>query len=743
MNPKNTFHYFIFILTLLFFNLSAFGQILFPESGSNSVYTCSGTLLDPGGSGNYPTNTDGNLVIYPSLPGQYINLNLNLFQTESAFDNLFIYDGTTIGSNLISTYSGSLTSGFISSSDPSGALSLRFRSDANNVFSGFSFNIGCSNQYLKSTLYNYSYSYTSSSGFNLVINSNTNWTVSGIPSWLILKTSTGFGNAIVNMTATGNNSLDTRDAELTLAGINLSKKIYIFQDATPPLNTPNTLGFTTSAGSNTFLVNAYSYSWSLVSTLPSGFTLSPISGTGSTLVTLTSNINTGINNLSNELIFSYLNKTKKIQIVQLGAISDNKIMQSLNSTTITACSGNVISPGQLNRYINNENSTITIVPSEPGQNISLNIKLFDTESSGDRLQFFNGLTKNDLQIGNNYFGYIPEFNILSDNKSTGAITLHFTSDNSSASTGFLAEIGCINVIKMPLSGVQTITSCNSIVLDNGGVDDYQPNSNGWLVIVPSLEQKNIKIDIQSFKTESRFDFLTFYHGVVTTSGSNSIDKYSGFNTTIPSFVSNQGPVTLNFTSDNALNFEGFMLKVSCVNQPPVYPITSISILGENTLIAGTTSSTYSAFTDPITATSPIIDWYISNNSTIFYNTTSISITPNLAEIITITAIAYNRVSTVTSTKIVNIIHSTTGINPYNQKIDLTKATIYPNPSSNQISIFPQTNINSIQILNSQGQLIFNTTNPNIDINNFKNGIYIVKIQYKNQPFDFYKLFKTE
>ena len=57
-------------------------------------------------------------------------------------------------------------------------------------------------------------------------------------------------------------------------------------------------------------------------------------------------------------------------------------------------------------------------------------------------------------------------------------------------------------------------------------------------------------------------------------------------------------------------------------------------------------------------------------------------------------------------------------------------TLYPNPAKNTIHI-QGNDITEIQILTLNGNYILSTTQPKIDISNFKNGVYLVRLFTKN------------
>ncbi|MBT5991204.1 MAG: PKD domain-containing protein [Bacteroidetes bacterium] len=104
--------------------------------------TCTGRLFDPGENNNYSSNLNTYATISP--PGSHgIILEFISFETEKDFDLLDIFDGPTISSSLIGSYSGSALpgQGIVVSSDS--AITLRFTTDALDNRSGFELTWKC------------------------------------------------------------------------------------------------------------------------------------------------------------------------------------------------------------------------------------------------------------------------------------------------------------------------------------------------------------------------------------------------------------------------------------------------------------------------------------------------------------------------------------------------------------------------------------------------------------------------
>src|SRR5258706_487356 len=121
---------------------------------------CGGNFYDSGGpGGSYNTFENYTLTINPNSPGNRVQVLFNTFSTESNWDALYIYDGPTTGSPLISSGNPGTVGGFpaggwwgttlpgcgtgITSHDASGSLTFVFRSDASVVLPGWSAAVSC------------------------------------------------------------------------------------------------------------------------------------------------------------------------------------------------------------------------------------------------------------------------------------------------------------------------------------------------------------------------------------------------------------------------------------------------------------------------------------------------------------------------------------------------------------------------------------------------------------------------
>ena len=112
-----------------------------PASGTSTITTCSGTVCDPGGTGNYPNNANGILVINPGTPGDNVRLTFNSFQMECCCDFLRVFDGNSTAAPQL--FSGNCTTLPPVLTASGGPLTIQFTSDISVVGSGFNATISC------------------------------------------------------------------------------------------------------------------------------------------------------------------------------------------------------------------------------------------------------------------------------------------------------------------------------------------------------------------------------------------------------------------------------------------------------------------------------------------------------------------------------------------------------------------------------------------------------------------------
>ncbi|MDX2359208.1 MAG: N-acetylmuramoyl-L-alanine amidase [Crocinitomicaceae bacterium] len=104
----------------------------------NTIASTSGNLYDTGGpTGDYQDDEREFWLIQPPN-AQDITLDFTVFNVESGYDNLFIYDGDNIDAPLVGSYTGSNSPGTVVSSG--GSLLIEFRSDCSTISNGWEAN---------------------------------------------------------------------------------------------------------------------------------------------------------------------------------------------------------------------------------------------------------------------------------------------------------------------------------------------------------------------------------------------------------------------------------------------------------------------------------------------------------------------------------------------------------------------------------------------------------------------------
>ena len=111
---------------------------------NGSISTCSGNFYDSGGSGGTYGNSQTFVYTFcSSTPGQSVSVNFSMFDLESGWDYLYIYDGNNTGAPLIGTYTGTGSPGVVTATNAGGCLTFRFTSDGSVTYNGWAASISC------------------------------------------------------------------------------------------------------------------------------------------------------------------------------------------------------------------------------------------------------------------------------------------------------------------------------------------------------------------------------------------------------------------------------------------------------------------------------------------------------------------------------------------------------------------------------------------------------------------------
>jgi uncharacterized repeat protein (TIGR01451 family) len=127
------------------------------DSAEVIQYNCGDDHFDSGGpSSNYSNNEDRTVVICSDLPDEGVVLTFNSLEIESNWDALYVHNGNSINSPLFDSGNGSTQAGYpaggyygtsapgpFTSSNESGCITLRFRSDQAVTGDGWDIDITC------------------------------------------------------------------------------------------------------------------------------------------------------------------------------------------------------------------------------------------------------------------------------------------------------------------------------------------------------------------------------------------------------------------------------------------------------------------------------------------------------------------------------------------------------------------------------------------------------------------------
>lgn len=111
--------------------------------GPATINACGGTVVDPGGSGDYPNNLNV-IQTFCSDAGNCVRLTFNQVQTENTIDVIRFYDGATIGAALIDEVSGfNIPPAVTSTTNSGGCMTVQFISNAFANGAGFNATLTC------------------------------------------------------------------------------------------------------------------------------------------------------------------------------------------------------------------------------------------------------------------------------------------------------------------------------------------------------------------------------------------------------------------------------------------------------------------------------------------------------------------------------------------------------------------------------------------------------------------------
>ena len=525
----------ILLFSCLFLQFELGGQTYILGEGPSTIFTCGGTLLDPGGTSDYENNLDVTQTICPQNAGESIRLSFTSFGTEACCDKLTIYEGGSTNGPILGVLAGNIQPGiFISSTFGNGCLTLNFETDGSIIVgSGFEASISCVPSPASitlgegnDTLYGCSFIITDPGGAgNYGPNEN------------VVQTFCSDSGACLKLDF----QLIHTEAQLDVLSIYDGPGIESQLIA-------NLSGFITN---------------------PEPVQSSTTSGGCLTMVFSSNNMN------------QLSGFRASLSCIDCGL---SPVILGQGDSIITGCAGRILDPGGYGHYPNNA-SVIQTFCSGIDECVKIEFNNFETVAMADRLFVYDGIdTTAALLAIYSGIDYTYPLHIQSSDESGGCLTFMFLSNSSLNNVGFDASVSCVPCQAPPIILGQggTITGCEIEIIDPGGILNYPNNSNSVQTFC-SGNGECLKLDFQSFETQAFVDVLSIYDGPST--GSQLIASFSGHVPNPSSVISSnasEGCLTLRFTSNSTGNFPGFMATLSCISCAPP-PI----ILGQgNNVIPG-------------------------------------------------------------------------------------------------------------------------------------------------------------
>lgn len=506
---------YFFIFFICFYVTGKSQNTYSPSTGNTTVTLPCGqthTFVDAGGATvNYPGNLNYTVTFVPSTPGQCIKLSFSTFSVHTS-ETFSIFDGPNASSNLIGTFNGQ---GLNTAGAPltiitstSGALTFVFSSNNSNNTEGWTSTIEC----------------VTCLGPQISMNSGSQTLTCG-NIYQFFDSGGPSGNYSNNENITQTFYPSTQGSCMSI----------VFQG----INTANNDILSIYNGSSTAspLIGSY-----VNQSLPPAF------------------------NTNGPVTFQWVSNGTNNRVGWYALIQCTPCPAP---TTQTITCGTPLtftdSGGSGGNYGNNENYTVTLVPSNPSQCIAYTFSSFNTNSSNDFISLYNGGTTAAPLIGTYFNTNTPP----SFTTSGGALTYVFQSDGSGVSSGWVATASCVTCpvtlntfLINPTGTVNLSCPSNNLFFDSGGAGGNYANSENFTKTFSVAAGNCLSVAFSpAFALENSFDRLRVFDG--PNGASPLIGNYTG--NTGPGTIQSSGTsLTFSFTSDGSVTQAGWQATVSCI-----------------------------------------------------------------------------------------------------------------------------------------------------------------------------------
>ncbi|HEV8628818.1 MAG TPA: CUB domain-containing protein [Thermoanaerobaculia bacterium] len=234
----------------------------------------------------------------------------------------------------------------------------------------------------------------------------------------------------------------------------------------------------------------------------------------------------------------------------------------ISNSPISACSGSFTDTGgPTGSYSPGELLVETIWPSRPNSRVELSFTAFESASSSDRLQVYNGhntFQPRLLDLSG------PRSPISVESTATdGSLTLQWTVASTTAGPGWKATIGCLPTEQRMREAAAEV--CSADFTDSGGTaGPYSSFESSDLIVYPAQSDAQLAVAFSSFDLEPGLsDRLYVYDGAGV--GGTPLGVYSGSSLPPNLHATNlAGALTFHFVSDGTVVGAGWQAQLYCV-----------------------------------------------------------------------------------------------------------------------------------------------------------------------------------
>lgn len=131
---------------------------------------------------------------------------------------------------------------------------------------------------------------------------------------------------------------------------------------------------------------------------------------------------------------------------------------------------------------------------------------------------------------------------------------------------YLVIVNYCDTLTMPLTGSAVYTNCNGVIYDDGGPDMQYSNNADFTVTIAPPNVDFVTLTFLKFQTQPITDVLRIYDGPDV--NAPLIAAYSGTVTSGTQLTSTGNSITLHFSSNEALSFNGFEILWECSGSVP-------------------------------------------------------------------------------------------------------------------------------------------------------------------------------